>query len=277
MPVGKKFTVKVMGIINASPESFYKGSVKTSKQEIAATAKQMQQDGAHIIDIGGMSTAPYVQTVIVPVEEEIRRVTQAIKVAKGACDLPISADTPRAAVAEEAVAAGADAVNDVTGLKYDSKMADIAAKAGVPVIIGAYSKASITGRIDSTLKALKKSLGLAKEAGIKDVMIDPSIGFFRQEGKNPFFTKMTDTPWYIRDIEILSKLGKLAMLKKPICVSVSRKSFIGYLLNLKEAEDRIIPSIACEIIAALNGANIIRTHNVRETVHALTMLQLLKT
>jgi dihydropteroate synthase len=277
MPVGKKFTVKVMGIINASPESFYKGSVKTSKQEIAATAKQMQQDGAHIIDIGGMSTAPYVQTVIVPVEEEIRRVTQAIKVAKGACDLPISADTPRAAVAEEAVAAGADAVNDVTGLKYDSKMADIAAKAGVPVIIGAYSKAPITGRIDSTLKALKKSLGLAKEAGIKDVMIDPSIGFFRQEGKNPFFTKMTDTPWYIRDIEILSKLGKLAMLKKPICVSVSRKSFIGYLLNLKEAEDRIIPSIACEIIAALNGANIIRTHNVRETVHALTMLQLLKT
>jgi dihydropteroate synthase len=277
MPVGKKFTVKVMGIINASPESFYKGSVRTSKQEIAATAKQMQQNGAHMIDIGGMSTAPYAQTVIVPVEEEIRRITQAIKVAKGACNLPISADTPRAAVAEEAVSAGADAVNDVTGLRYDSKMADVAAKAGVPVIIGAYSKAPITGRIDSTLKALKKSLGLAEEAGVKDVMIDPSIGFFRQEGKNPFFTKMADTPWYIRDIEILSKLGKLATLKRPICVSVSRKSFIGYLLNLKEAEDRIIPSIACEMIAALNGANIIRTHNVRETVYALMMLQLLKT
>jgi dihydropteroate synthase len=277
MPVGKKFTVKVMGIINASPESFYKGSVKTSKQEIAATAKQMQQDGAHIIDIGGMSTAPYVQTVIVPVEEEIRRVTQAIKVVKDACNLPVSADTPRAAVAEEAVEAGADAVNDVTGLKYDSKMADVAVKAGVPVIIGAYSKAPATGRIAGTLKALKKSLSLAKEAGIKDVMIDPSIGFFRQEGKNPFFTKMTDMPWYIRDIEILSKLDKLATLKKPICVSVSRKSFIGYVLNLNMAEDRIVPSIACEMIAALNGANIIRTHNVRETVHALTMLQLLKT
>jgi dihydropteroate synthase len=277
MPVGGKFTVKVMGIINASPESFYKGSVRTGEHEIAATAKQMQQDGAHIIDIGGMSTAPYVQTVIVPVEEEIRRVTQAIKVVKDACNLPVSADTPRAAVAEEAVEAGADAVNDVTGLKYDSKMADVAVKAGVPVIIGAYSKAPATGRIAGTLKALKKSLGLAKEAGIKDVMIDPSIGFFRQEGKNPFFTKMTDMPWYIRDIEILSKLGKLATLKKPICVSVSRKSFIGYVLNLNMAEDRIVPSIACEMIAALNGANIIRTHNVRETVHALTMLQLLKT
>jgi dihydropteroate synthase len=147
----------------------------------------------------------------------------------------------------------------------------------VPMIIGSYSNAAVNGRIDSTIKALRKSLSLAKEADIKDVMIDPSIGFFRQEGKNPFFTKMTDTPWYVRDIEILSKLGRLAMFKKPICVSVSRKSFIGYLLNLNEAEDRIIPSIVCEMIAALNGANIIRTHNVRETVHALTMLQLLKT
>src|SRR5919204_6243570 len=276
MPVGKKFTVKVMGIINASPESFYKGSVKTDEQEIAATAKQMQQDGAHIIDIGGMSTAPYVQTVIVPIEEEARRVRQAIKVVRAACNLPISADTPRAAVAEEAVAIGADAINDVTGLKYDCRMAEVAAKAGVPMIIGAYSKASATGRTAGTLKALKKSLGLAKEAGIKDLMIDPSIGFFRQEGKNPFSTKMTDMPWYTRDIEILSKLGKFSTLKKPVCISVSRKSFIGYLLNLKAAEDRMIPSIACEMIAALNGANIIRTHNVRETVHALTMLQLLK-
>ena len=277
LPVGKKFTVKVMGIINTSPESFYKGSVKTGKQEIAMTARQMQEDGAHMIDIGGMSTAPYVQTVLVPIEVEIRRITEAIKVVKGACDLPISADTPRAAVAKEAIAAGADAVNDVTGLQYDSKMADVAAKTGVSMIIGAYSKAPATGRMVGTLKTLKKSIRLASEAGIKDVLIDPSIGFFRKEGKNPFFTKMTDMPWYARDIEILSNLHKLTMLKKPICVSVSRKSFIGYLLNLNAAEDRLIPSIACEMIAALKGANIIRTHNVRETVQAVTMLQLLGT
>jgi dihydropteroate synthase len=277
MPIGKKFTVKVMGIINTSPESFYKGSIKTGKQEIATTARQMREDGANMIDIGGMSTAPYVQTALVPIEEEIRRITEAIKVVKSTCNLPISADTPRAAVATEAIAAGADAVNDVTGLKYDIKMADVAAKAGVSVIIGAYSKAPTTGRIASTLKALKKSISLASEADIKDVMIDPSIGFFRQEGKNPFFTKMTDMPWYVRDIEILSNLHKLAGLKKPICISVSRKSFIGYLLNLNTVEDRLIPSIACEMIAALKGANIIRTHNVRETVQAVTMLQLLRT
>src|SRR5215203_2712000 len=244
MPGGKKLTVKVMGIINTSPESFYKGSVKTGEQEIATTARQMQDDGAHMIDIGGMSTAPYAQTVIVPIEEEIRRVTEAIKV--------------------------------VTGLKYDSEMADVAAKAGVSMIIGAYNNGPATGRMIGTLKALKNSIRLASEAGIKDVIIDPSIGFFRHEGKNPFFTKMTDIPWYARDIEILSHLDKLAPLKKPICVSVSRKSFIGYLLNLNAAEDRLVPSIVCEIIATLNGANIIRTHNVRETVQAVTMLQLLK-
>jgi dihydropteroate synthase len=277
MQIGNKFAVKVMGIINTSPESFYKGSVRTDEQEIASTAKQMQQDGAHIIDIGGMSTAPYIQTITVPVEEEVRRVTHAIRVVRAACNLPISADTPRARVAEEAVTVGADLINDVTGLKYDSKMSEIAAKSGVPTIIGAYSKTPATGRIAGTLKALKKSLSLAKEAGIKDVMIDPSIGFFRQEGKNPFFTKMTDIPWYTRDVEILFKLDRLTALKKPICISVSRKSFIGYLLDLRAAEERIVPSIACEMIAALNGANIIRTHNVRETVHALTMLQLLKT
>ena len=276
MPVGKKYAVKVMGIINTSPESFYKGSVKTGEQEIAATAKQMQQDGAHIIDIGGMSTAPYVQTVLVPIEVEIRRVTDAIKVVRSVCDLPISVDTPRAAVAKEAIAAGADAVNDVTGLKYDSEMADVAAKAGVVMIIGAYSKVPAMGRIVSTLGALKESIRLASEAGIKDIIIDPSIGFFRQEGKNPFFTKMTDMPWYARDIEILSHLHKLTTLKKPICISVSRKSFIGHLLNLSAAQDRLLPSIVCETFAALNGANIIRTHNVRETVQAVTLLQLLR-
>ncbi|HJU33892.1 MAG TPA: dihydropteroate synthase [Nitrososphaera sp.] len=277
MPVGGKFTIKVMGIINTSPESFYKGSVKTGEQEIAATARQMQEDGAHMIDIGGMSTAPYMQTVLVSIEEETRRVTQAIKAVKSVCDLPISVDTPRAAVARQAIAAGADTINDVTGLKYDREMADVAAKAGVAIIIGAYSKAPARGRIVSTLNALKKSIRLASEAGIKDIMIDPSIGFFRQEGKNPFFTKMTDMPWYTRDIEILSNLHKLTTLKRPICISVSRKSFIGYLLNLNTAEDRLLPSIICEMIAAVNGANIIRTHNVRETVQAVTILQLLRT
>lgn len=275
VPVGGRNAAKVMGIINVSPESFYKGSVRTGDQEIAAAAKEMQQNGAHIIDIGAMSTAPYLETII-PVEEEIKRLTSAIKAVKGACGLPVSADTPRAEVAREAIAAGADAINDVTGLKYDSKMAGVIAKTGVPVIIGAYSKAAATGRIAGTIKALKESVTLARKAGIADksMIIDPSVGFFRKEGKNPFFTKMSDMPWYARDIEVLRELSKLGALKKPVCVSASRKSFIGHLLDLK-AEDRLAPSLACEVVAALNGASIIRTHNVKETVQALTMLHLL--
>jgi dihydropteroate synthase len=273
VPVGERHATKVIGVINASPESFYKASVRTGGREIAAAARQMQRDGAHIIDIGAISTAPYLKTVI-PVKEEIRRMKIAVRAIKGACNLPISADTPRAAVAEAAIAAGADAVNDVTGLKYDSKMAEVAAKAGVPVIAGAYSRTIATGRLAGTLKALKESTTIAKKAGVKGVVVDPSIGFFREEGKNPFFTKMTDMPWYARDLEVLSSLKKLAALG-PVCVSVSRKSFIGHLLNV-QGDDRLVPSLVCEVVAVMNGASMIRTHGVRETVRALTMLQLLK-
>ena len=165
----------------------------------------------------------------------------------------------------------------MTGLNYDSKMAGVIAQAGLPVIIGAHSRRPASGRVAGTVKALKESIALAKQAGIRDssIIVDPSIGFFRQEGKNPFFTKMTDLPWYTRDMAVLSSLHKLAVLKKPVCVSVSRKSFIGHLLDLQKAEERLVPSIVCEAVAVLNGASLVRTHNVRETVQALTILQLL--
>ena len=265
-----------MGVINTSPESFYKGSVRTSEEDIARAARQMQQDGAKIIDIGAMSTAPYLDTAI-SVEEEKRRLRNAMRVVKQACDLPVSVDTPRAEAAAEGIAAGADAVNDITGLKHDPMMAKLVSDAQVPVIIGAYSAVPTTGRLSGTIKALKESISLAKKAGIKDSMmiIDPSIGFFRGKGKNDFFTKMTDVPWYVRDINVLSGVKKLADLGKPVCVSASRKSFIGHLLGLPAAKDRLVPSVVCEAVAVLNGVSIIRTHSVRETVQALTILQLI--
>lgn len=269
-----KGPVKVMGIINASPESFYKGSVKTEAQDIAAAAKAMQEAGAHIIDLGGMSTAPYLETVV-PADEEIRRIVQAVSAVKSACDLPVSVDTPRAEVAEAAIKLGVDAINDVTGLKYDRRMAAVAAKSNLPVIIGAYSKKPASGKLAGTVRALKESVALARNAGIKKdaMIIDPSIGFFRAEGKNPFFTKMTDVPWYSRDLEVLANLRVLGKIA-PVCVSVSRKSFLGHLFGVK-AEERLIPSIACEVLAAMNGTSIIRTHSVKETVQALVMQELL--
>jgi dihydropteroate synthase len=270
-----------MGIINISPESFYRGSVKVTTRSISKSAINMEQEGADIIDIGGMSTAPYLENVI-PVEKEMKRVKRAIEIVRKNCKLPISADTPRSAVAREAIKLGVDCLNDITGLKYDENMASVIAETDLPVIVCAYgsnkiiksqAKSTMTGRISSTIKLLKNSISIAKKMGIGSnrIIIDPSVGFFRAYGKNPFFTPMMDVPWYNRDIEIITRLRELERnFSNPICISVSRKSFIGKLFDLKP-EDRLVPSLVFEIISALNGAKIIRTHNVKETVHALSM------
>lgn len=276
--IGDQVPVRVMGIINASPESFYKDSIKITNEEIAKTSRKMQDNGAKIIDVGAMSTAPYLETTI-SVEEETKRMKLAVKAVKSSCNLPVSVDTPRSSVAKEAITFGADAINDVTGLKYDVNLADIVSESRLPVIIGAFGKnqsLSALGKISGTIKTLKQSLLIAKRANIANdnIIIDPSIGFFRAEGKNPFFTRIKDLPWYIRDIEVISKLNELKTLSKPICISISGKSFIGNLFNLK-IKQRLIPSVVSEVISVLNGANIIRTHNVKETVQALTMLDLL--
>jgi dihydropteroate synthase len=273
-----------MGIINVSPESFYKGSVRTEPGDIAKSAASIQQEGAHIIDIGAMSTAPYSENNI-SIEKETERMVRAIKIVKKNCSLPISIDTPRWAVARKAVDLGISCINDVTGLKYDENMAGLVAESKLPVIVGAfdkgrtgppYSKSITSGKIPFTVKLLKRSLDIARRAGIKNnkIIIDPSIGFFRADGKKPFFTFMQDTPWYIRDIEVISRLHELRIeFSNPICVSVSHKSFIGKLLNL-ETEERLLPSLVFEMISALNGAKIIRTHNVRETLQALRACEL---
>lgn len=276
--IGDRIPVRIMGIINASPESFYKNSVNTSIREISKTAREMQQYGADIIDIGAMSTAPYLETNI-SVEEEIKRMRYAVEGVKKGCDLPISIDTPRSKVAKEAIKYGVNAINDISGLKYDENMRYTVSKAKIPVIIGAFGdrrSSRRSGKVSSTIKTLNESLLIAKRARIDDnnIIIDPSIGFFRAEAKNSFFTKIKDMAWYTRDIEAISKLRKLKIFSKPICISVSRKSFIGTLFQLKP-KDRLIPSIVSEIISVINGANMIRTHDVKQTVQALTMLELL--
>lgn len=276
--IGDRIPVRIMGIINASPESFYKNSINTSIREITKTAREMQQYGADILDIGAMSTAPYLETNI-SVEEELKRMRYALEGVKKGCDLPISIDTPRSKVAKEAINYGVNAINDISGLKYDENMRYTISKAKIPVIIGAFGDRRSSGRsgkVSSTIKTLNESLLIAKRARIDDnnIIIDPSIGFFRAEAKNSFFTKIKDMSWYTRDIEAISKLRKLKIFSKPICISVSRKSFIGTLFQLKP-KDRLIPSIVSEIISVINGANMIRTHDVKQTVQALTMLELL--
>jgi dihydropteroate synthase len=266
--------VRIMGVINVSPESFYKHSVKISRIQIERTARKMESEGASIIDIGGMSTAPYLKTSI-SIQEEKKRIADAISIVTRCCSTPISIDTPRVEVVREAIERGASLVNDVTGLKYDKDMAAFIAERKIPVIVGAYSKERVSGSIISTMKALQQSLTLAKEAGIRDnkIIVDPSIGFFREEVLNDFSTRITNMSWYTRDLEIVRHLGRLKCFKKPIAIGVSRKSFLGQLFKLN-LNDRLIPGLVSEIKCILNGANVVRTHHVKENALSVRACEL---
>ncbi len=269
-------SVKIMGIINLSPESFFKGSIKQGYEEIVNTAKQMEEQGADIIDLGGMSTAPYLNTLI-SVEEEIERIKKGIKAIREASNILISVDTPRAKVAREALRLGADIINDITGLKYDNDMVNTIKEYNASVLISAYSKEVAKGDIKDTIRLLKESIAIAKAHGINDdkIIIDPAIGFFRTQGNNPFFTRI-NYEWFVRDLAIIRDLKDLKILNKPICVSISRKSFIGKVLDLEDPHERLYGSIAAEAIAVMNGADIIRTHNVYETVQAIKIAEAIK-
>lgn len=265
--------MKVMGIINISPESFFKESIRQGYKQIAETSMEMKEQGADIIDLGAMSTAPYLDTMI-SVEEEIARLKIGVKAVRDVCkDIIISVDTPRSEVAREALRLGADMINDVTGLKYDENMASIIKEYGAYALISAYSKTKIYGSMNDTVRALDASIKLALDVGIDDkkIIIDPAIGFFREKGNNPFFTRIRKD-WFRRDLMTIKHLNELKVFKKPICVSVSRKSFIGRILD-KEPSERLFGSITAEAIAVMNGADIIRTHNVYQSIQAIKVAE----
>lgn len=266
-----------MGIINISPESFFKGSIKQGYEQIVDTARKMEEYGANIIDLGAMSTAPYLNTMI-SIEEEIARLNVGVKAVREACpDIVISVDTPRSAVAREALRLEADMINDVTGLKYDDDMANVIKEYDAYALLSAYSKIRIEGSIEDTIKALNESIRLAIEEGIDSdkIIVDPSIGFFREQGKNPFFTRI-EKDWFTRDLTTIKHLEELKILNKPICVSVSRKSFIGKVLAIEDPSERLLGSISAEAIAVMNGADIIRTHNVYESMQAIKVAEAIR-
>ena len=272
--VGSSNPVRIMGILNTSPESFYKKSISSSKQKIIDTVNRMQEEGADFIDIGGMSTAPYLSTIITE-KMEINRIIKGIKIVQQHSNLPISVDTCRSSVAKEALELGVDIINDITGLKYDPLMRKIVEKYSPSLILCAYSKKTITGnQVQKTKNLLQESLNISKSANISQsqIVLDPSIGFFRNKGKkSAIFTKI-NSDWIQRDLTILQNLRAIK-LNKPILVSVSNKSFLGKILEKENPSDRLYGSLAAEVISVLNGAHIIRTHNVSETKDAVTIAQ----
>jgi len=274
--IGDGCPVRIMGVINVSPESFYKGSVTTQIDVIRRCAEAMVADGAAIIDVGAMSTAPYLSTQI-SLKEEIHRLKTAVRVINDTVHLPISVDTTRAAAAASAIKMGAKIINDVTGLKGDPQMAKVIAKHDVSTILMAHDpKDSRRNDPITRIKiALAESLNLSHNAGIdiEKIAVDPGLGFFRKDGKGIGFSPTKNLPWYVWDCTVIRDIGKLNDLGRPLCVSASRKSFIGKILGHKRPEDRLIGSLAAAAIATFNGVHLIRTHDVGESVEAVRMAE----
>jgi dihydropteroate synthase len=269
--VGGKNPVRIMGILNTSPESFYKKSVNTSKTLIKNTAKLMEDQGADFIDVGGMSTAPY-RSTSVSEKTESKRIQNAIKIIQNFTNLPISVDTCRAKVAKDALEYGVEIINDVSGLKYDKNIQEVISEYSPSLILCAYSPKPVNGNpIAVTKKLFQDSIKLAKKSHVpsEKIVLDPAIGFFRKTGKGSFFTKIK-SDWLERDLFILKNLN---LIKKnyPILISVSNKSFIGKLLGKENPNDRLFGSISAEVVSVMNGADIIRTHNVQATKDAVTI------
>jgi len=202
--VGDSNPVRIMGILNTSPESFYKKSISITKQRIVDAVNKIEEEGADFIDVGGLSTAPYLSTMVSE-KIEMTRIINAVKIIQRTTNMTISVATSRAAEAKEALELGVDLIIDVTGLKYDPSMPKIFEKYYPSLILCAYSKKIITGnQLSETRQLLKKSLEIAKSAKIPrtKIVLDPAIGFFRKKGRNPFFTKI-NSDWVKRDLLIL--------------------------------------------------------------------------
>ncbi len=272
--VGGKNPIRIMGILNTSPESFYKKSIRTTKTQIRNSIKEMENDGVDFIDVGGMSTAPYLSTMVSE-KTESKRILEAVKIIQNVSNIPISVDTCRSKPAKDALECGVEIINDISGLKYDEKMKDVVSDFSPSLILCAFSPKTVTGNPASTKKLLQESLKIAKNSHVSSekIVLDPSIGFFRKEGNGPFFTKIK-SDWIKRDLTIIQNLNSIKG-NYPVLISVSNKSFLGEILQ-KDPSDRLFGSIAAEAISVINGADIIRTHNVSATKDAVTVASKLK-
>jgi dihydropteroate synthase len=264
--IGDGLPVAVAGALNVSPESFYGGSVVTHEAELLRAAEAMARAGAAFVDVGGMSTAPYLAARIAE-SHEAERLGWAVELLVKKLDLPVAADTARAAPARAALDAGARIINDVSGLTADPDLARLVAGAGSGLILMASER---SGRrdgapIDTVGALLEESLGIARAAGIdpSSIVVDPGIGFFRNQ----------PMAWHEWDCAVLAGLERLRRLGRPICVGVSRKSFIGAVAGEGDPARRLPGSLAATAAAVLSGAQLIRTHDVEATVQAVRVAE----
>ena len=259
-------SVLTMGVLNATPDSFSDGG-KFNRLDLAIKhIDSMLENGADIIDVGGESTRPGSDPV--SIDEELNRVIPIVnEVKKTSNDILISVDTYKSVVAEEAIKAGADIINDISGLAFDKGMAPLLAKNDIPVIImhiqgkpkTMQQNISYNDLINDIKQYFKKRCDYAMKSGIKksNIILDPGIGF----GKT-----------FNHNFKILKDLKILKDMTYPLLIGPSRKAFIGDALNLPP-DERVEGTIATVVAGILNGANIVRVHDIKENKRAITVTE----
>lgn len=258
----------IMGILNVTPDSFSDGGLFFDTDKAVAHGESMAEEGADIIDIGGESTRPFSEPV--PEEEEIRRVIPVIEKLAPRVSVPISIDTTKARVAQYAIEAGATMINDISALRLDPRMGDVAAKAGVPVVLmhmqGTPKTMQESPYYEDVIQEIKlflvESIKRAEEFGIErgNIIVDPGIGFGKTVAHNLSI---------IKHIHVFKSLGV------PLLLGVSRKSFITKILG-NDMEQRENGTQAVLAIAAMNGVEILRVHDVRRAYDTLRIVDEIK-
>jgi dihydropteroate synthase len=244
-----------MGILNVTPDSFSDGGKYFTVEKAVRRGIEIVIDGADILDIGGESTRPNSESI--SAEEELRRTIPVIERLAKKINVPISIDTTKSQVAEEALNVGATIVNDISGLTFDSEMVNVVAKKNAALVVMHIQRNPKTMQINPHYQNvveevklfLQKSIAKAKAKGISQMFIDPGIGF----GKTVEHT-----------LSLLKHLNEFTSLGYPILVGTSRKSFIGKLTNEINADKRLEGTAASVAISIANGANVVRVHDVKE-------------
>ncbi|HEY3302272.1 MAG TPA: dihydropteroate synthase [Candidatus Binatia bacterium] len=258
----------VMGIVNVTPDSFSDGGKYFAPARAVARGAEMAEDGADIVDVGGESTRPGARPA--SAEEEIERVIPVIRGLRRKVSIPISIDTTKSKVARAALDEGADLVNDISALGFDSAMAALVAAEKVPVVLmhmqGTPQTMQHSPAYENVVEEVKTYLQgrvqFAVEAGVEAerIIVDPGIGF----GKN-----------LEHNLALLRALGALAALGRPLLVGTSRKTFIGKILDVAP-EERLEGSLAAAAASVLAGANIVRVHDVKEAARAVRIADALR-
>lgn len=248
----------IMGILNVTPDSFSDGGKWNDIEKAKQHTADMIAEGADVIDIGGESTRPgHVQ---ISIQEEIDRVVPMIKMVKENFDIPVSIDSYKSEVVEAALKAGADMVNDIWGLKYDRRVADLIAEYKVPCcLMHNRNNTDYNNFMDDMLNDLRETLAIAKEAGIADdqIMLDPGVGF----GKT-----------CLHNLIAVNELERMKELGYPILLATSRKSFIGLTLDLP-SDQRVEGTLVTSVLGVQKGACFVRVHDVKENLRAIRMTQ----